>query len=115
MQMIKLSMMLLWMIFLSSCKTKIICAQINSAKIKPVMIYDVSFQFNRCRGRCLDVNKWETVPLNQCSGTQEDLGDSVNFPLESCEGIAGFPFDDIANNIRPNIKKLDAIKEDYCK
>lgn len=115
MRLIKLSMMLLWMIFLTSCKTKIICAQINSAKIKPIMIYDVSFKYSRCRGRCLDINNWTTVPLNQCAGVAEDLGESVNLPLESCEGISGFVVEDIADDIRPNIKKLDAIKADYCK
>ena len=129
MKIINLSMILLLTISLSSCRTAIVCSQINSAQIKPLKLCDASFQFNRCRCRCFDMNKWQTLPLNQCGmelnhneegvnkilGVTEQLSDTVNYPLEACDGFVGFNADDMANEIRPKIKKLDAIKGDYCK
>jgi hypothetical protein len=79
------------------------------------MLYDISFQFDRCRGRCFDLNEWKALPMNMCAGMESyALAESINLPLESCEGIAGFTIEDMAVEIRPKIKKLDAIKKDYC-
>lgn len=106
------------MLFLSSCKGKIICSQVKKAEIKPLMLFDISFQFNRCRGRCFDLNTWSNLPINQCIGESEFLpiieNNSVNYPLEYCDGIAGFTIEDMALNVRPNIKILDQIKKDNC-
>lgn len=119
MKIIKLITIILPMIFLISCKTKIICGQINSARIVPVMLYDVSFQFNRCRGRCFDVNEWKTLPINRCIGELDSqyipvIDNAINYPLEYCDGVAGFSLDDMSENIRPKVKELNAIKGDYC-
>lgn len=111
----RLTIILLILFSITSCKTKIVCSQIESAKIAPLILYDISFQFNRCRARCFDLNKWVTLPLNQCAGMEGyNLSESANLPLESCEGVAGFSIDDMAKEIRPKIKKLDSIKIDYC-
>lgn len=128
-------MIMLLTIFLNSCKTKIICAQIKSAEIKPLKLCDISFQFKRCRCRCFDINKWNTLPIKQCtelatyadenpqSFTPENIdssldkisqSESVNLPIESCDAIGGFTLNDMAKEIMPNIKKLNAVKNDYC-
>ena len=132
MKIIKLSMTLLWMIFLVSCKSQIVCSQIKEAEIKPTPMCDISLQFNRCRCRCFDVNKWDTLPLRYCPDMRTELGfvdysdsfakdkkfsstEAVNLPLNACDGLVGFHFTYIADNIRPKVKQLNIIKEDNCK
>lgn len=123
-------MILPLMIFIVSCETqqKIYCAQIKSATIKPLLLRDINFQFNRCRIRCFDVNTWGELPFNQCAPVQagieftsfkEDViikGKKMaeNYPIELCDGIAGFTNTDMAVEIKPKIKKLNSIKNDLC-
>ena len=126
MRIINLIMIPLSTIFLTNCpKQAIICAQIESAKIKPLMLFDTSFKYDRCRGRCFDFNSWNTLPIKSCIGKSEFLTDKIldekgneieviNYPIEFCEGVAGFSYIDMASEIRPKIKKLDGIKKDYC-
>lgn len=127
MKAIKIHMITLLMMFSISCKQQVICSQIKSAEIKFHPMYDVSFQFNRCRVRCFDINKWETVEASLCKELDGYLPqvqsftenkktfEGINLPIKECEGIAGFKLEDIAADVRPNIKKLDSIKQDYCK
>ena len=127
-------MIMLPMMFLalgaSSCGStarKLVCSQVRSLEVKPIPACDMSFQFNRCRCRCFNFNTWETLPLNQCPKLMEELDANMsfeivvekgeegkNFPLEYCEGVAGFFVEDMANEIRPNVKGLSRIKADYC-
>ncbi len=104
------------MIFTVSCKTKIICQQVESTKIKPIILSEVSFEFMRCRIRCFDFNEWKELDMKQCKGF-ESLTDekSINLPIEACDGIAGFSNEDMAIEVKPKIKKLNAIKNDVCK
>jgi hypothetical protein len=37
-----------------------------------------------------------------------------DFPIEHCEGVAGFLIGDIALEIRPRIKKLANLKANLC-
>jgi hypothetical protein len=99
------------MIFLiSSCKTRIVCSQIEAAKIAPLPLCDISFQFKRCACRCFDLNEFKTVDDMQCGGGFS----SGNFSLETCEGLSGFFIEDMALEIKPKIKQLNMIKSDYC-
>jgi len=108
-------MTILPILFLISCKSAIICNQINSAKIVPILLYDISFKFDRCRVRCFDFNSWATLPLNKCVGMELRTEEgAINLPLENCEGLSGFSINDMAYELRPKIKKLDQIKKDYC-
>jgi len=121
---------------ISGCKDKIICAEIKSAEIKPVVLYDVSFTFKRCRVRCFDANKWTTLPISSCPvlsayasdyaesvvnfneldlDTKKINFDAVNLPLEQCEGVAGFSLEDHAKEIGPKVKELNQIKVDNCR
>lgn len=132
MKTIKLIMILTWTIFLSSCKSQIVCSQIKSATIAPVPLCDISITFNRCRCRCMDVNKWDTLPLSECADLPLHEGavsyqdpwakklnmsreEAINYPLSFCDGFAGFHFSAIASEIRPKVKQLNVIKEDNCK
>lgn len=132
MKTIKLIMILLWMIFLTSCKSQIVCSQIKEAEIVPTPMCDISFQFNRCRCRCFDLNRWDSLPLRYCPDMRVELGfvdysdsfakekkfsstEAVNLPLNACEGLVGFNYKHIASNIRPKVKQLNIIKEDNCK
>ena len=126
---IKTSMILLWTIFLSSCvRQAIICNQIKTSEVKPLMMYDVSFKYSRCRGRCFDANKWETLKMGACvpmitepvdtarvlfNGKEETI-EVINYPLEHCEDLTGFNYKDMAYEIRPKVKKLHNIKIDNC-
>ena len=117
--------MLALTIFLtSSCKDAIICAQINSAKIKPLVLKDISFQFDRCRIRCFDINTWATFPsLNACEEFKDDLETPEkeneepyrDYEIKYCDGLSGFDVKDMAKVVRPKIKELAQIKEDNCK
>lgn len=125
---IKLIMILASMIFFGSCKNqKFICSEIRQAKIDPVVMYDISFVFNRCRARCFDVNKWETLPLNSCPQLvppeyedfkidydEKGVAQAINLDLEDCEGVAGFNLDAIGKEIRPKVKRLASLKVDSC-
>lgn len=117
------------MIFTVSCKTKIICSQVKSTQIKPLILKDINFQFNRCRARCFDFNSWEELPFNKCAShvvperfisfkeeefSKEGVKLAENYPIEFCDGMGGFSNVDMAIEIKPKIKKLNAIKNDYC-
>lgn len=96
---------LLLMSSLTSCRSferQVICQQIAEHQIKPVQLCDISFQFNRCRCRNFDFNSWTA------------LDKPVDHPLEYCEGIAGFPLETIASDIRPNVKALYTLKGNLC-
>ncbi len=128
--MLKITTTLL-MTFLVSCQssysTKLTCSRINAHQVKPHPMGDISFKFNRCRQRCFDMNSWSDLPLKTCKEfdgftpkkiKREDgtTYEAVDFPLEACEGIAGFFLNpDIALDIRPNVKALHELKENICK
>lgn len=127
--MMTLSMMYL-AVGLSSCGSvarKLVCDQVRSLEVKPLVMKDASFQFNRCRWRCFNFNTWDALPVKSCPEMPQDLpifylvnkktgdkSEAVNMPLETCEGVAGFDVKDMANYIRPNIKGLAQVKKDYC-
>lgn len=123
----KLITITLLTIFLVSCKNqKLICNEIKSVRVPPVVLKDVSFQFMRCRARCFDVNKWEALPIANCPeishfdlnyDTNDLLNGSnevVNLPLQECEGLAGFSIYDIGLFIKPTVKRLSEINEATC-
>ena len=107
----------LLMIFsLSACRSfeqQIICKEIDSYQIKPTPLCDISFQFNRCRCRCLYLkNDLQTVDPKKCG---LDWAENVkDFPIEHCEGIAGFFVEDIAKHIRPEALETKQCFEDSC-
>lgn len=122
----KLTIIALLTIFLTSCKNqKFICSEIKGNRIDPVVMYDVSFVFNRCRARCFDPNEWKTIDSNLCPSMPQgeiveefldgEFLNSINLPIEECEGMAGFKIEPIAREIRPKIKRLNEIYVDNCK
>lgn len=101
------------MTFLISCdsvQTKLVCAQIEKATIENIPMCDISFKFNRCKCRCFNINKWKTVPDEACVNFA-----SGEYPLQHCDGVAGFLLSDISTEVRPKIKLLSNTKADYCK
>jgi len=121
------------MISIVSCRTQIYCAQIESAKIKPLILKDINIKFNRCRARCFDFNTWDALPDNKCPDFPKTaliegltvygepvydkngkIDKGVNFPIEYCDGIGGFSNVDMADEVKPKIKKLNSIKTDLC-
>ncbi len=102
-------------IFLASCKTKIICSQVKSATIKPIVLCDLSMQFNRCRCRCFNANRWAEVEDRACKWRYPEPFKKGDYPIDYCEGIAGFYLEDIAQEVKPKVKKLSRIKTDYCR
>jgi len=148
--MLKTITLLLTIFLVSGCnsfQTKVICKQIKDYEIKPLPLCDVSFQFNRCRCRCFDYNKWTTYSdIKTCKNFEEEVAKKANkysyflnlilnttrvvkldvngkvvedyeakdFPIEYCEGLAGFFLEDAAASIRPNIKALNEVKTNLC-
>lgn len=133
-----LTTVLLMTFFLASCKDKIVCAQIESSKIKPLVLKDISFQFDRCRIRCFDINTYNVLSMDKCPDTyeyfltREELSQfsaqefkdfkkylktltSSDLPITACEGLSGFDIKDWAVQIKPAIIKLDNVKKDNCK
>lgn len=70
------------MLFLVSCVHQ----------IRPSVLCDISFEFKRCRCRLYDLENLKSLE------TPKD------YPLNKCEGIAGFYSKDIAIEILPKIK-----------
>ena len=81
-------------IFLTSC-----------GSIEPQRFYDISFQFNRCRVSCFDLKEVRNIELNYCFSEEEIRnhydGSQLSYPIEECDGIAGFKLEDWAINIIP--------------
>ena len=79
------------MIFSASCTT-----------FKPHILADISFEKDRCRVRCYDMNNFKTIDDNKCGAHFK----SGNYPLDECEGVAGFYLEDVAKEIIPTAKKI---------
>lgn len=88
------TMIVLLMIFSSSCKSPV---------IRDVEMCDISFSFNRCRCRMVDLN------------TLKSKSEPINYDLEYCEGFAGFRLEDIAEEIVPKVKAKVRICEDSAR
>lgn len=140
--MLKTITMLLMMFSLNACRsfeTKVVCEQIEQYKIEPIKACDISFQFNRCRCRCFDFNKWQALDAKMCPdfnnkvikqivrftddagvitakniSTKEERFQAVDFPIEHCEGLSGYNIKDAATKVRPNVKALNEVKEQLC-
>jgi len=110
----KVIIKLLIIFYLSSCKTKIICPQVKANFIKPIPICDISLQFNRCRCRCFNPNTWSEIKDSFCSWHHNEPFKKGDYPIDYCEGIAGFYIEDIALEVKPKVKNLARIKSDYC-
>ncbi len=103
--MFKIITMLLMISFLNGCRSverRITCAQITKHQVPINEFCDISFRFDRCRCRQFDMNTWEPITEPQ------------DFPLEYCEGVAGYRLDDIARDVRPNVKALAELRRNMC-
>jgi hypothetical protein len=93
------------MMFLVSCNTyQVLC--------------DISFQKNRCRCRCYNLDNLSTVDKFNCKDDWNKyfLGvpnsHPVNYKLNRCEGISGFRVEEVAKDIIPGIREERARCED---
>lgn len=110
--MTKMLMMTLLIASLTSCKTALICAEIQKADIKPQVLCDLSEK--RCRCRCYDLETVSTVKDSLCS-TSDNVFTSGNYPITECYGHAGPHLEAWATEINPKIERLTKIKKTYCK
>lgn len=72
--------------------------------------FDISIKHNRCRVRCLDIDSFKVQPDGECG---EEFR-SGNFPLEKCEGVAGFIQKNWAIEAKPKIKKRKNLYGNLC-
>ena len=100
--MIKFQTIFLSSLLLLSCK--------GGPTIRPQIMCDVSFQFDRCRCRCYDVMNIKTTEDKFCGETFQ----SGNYPIESCEGVSGFKLEQWANPIIPFMKEGKRWINDRC-
>lgn len=115
--MIKMLMIMLGMIFLTSCNSpqrKIICKDVKRATIPPLVFCDADFEKMRCRCSCFDMNKNKTVKDNKCD-KENEVFKSGNYPLKECDQIVGPTLQDWSKYVRPNIRRLYKIKTTNCK
>lgn len=118
----KLITTILLTIFLVSCK---------GPRIKPQVIGDISFQFERCRLTCFDIMKMSSTRKEKCNITKkipkefpifyseeyDEEGDRYlkfnpgNYSLQVCDGLIGFHVDTYATKVKPWGKKVIQ----YCK
>lgn len=89
----KITMMLL-ILFLTSCKVG----------IKPQVLCDASFQFDRCRCRCFDFDELKAVWPQVCK--VDEIEKAWDLPLEECDGLMGFQSNVVAKKILPKLKYL---------
>ena len=125
----KMIIILVLVIFSTSCKTDKICKQIKRNKINDLAICGISFQFDRCLCHCFNLTNFERSKLSSCDEFKEDQElDSIyatlyadkkgrkfyKFPINKCEGISGFLNGKWALEVRPKIKSLKILREDIC-
>ena len=92
---------LIWTALLSSCQ----CFQ-----IKPKVVCDISFQFNRCRCRCIDVKNIKELDPKKCDLDWESR--QLDFKLEHCDGLVGFHYEDLIAHVIPEARKSNQCFED---
>lgn len=99
------TMMMLLMMFLSSCQSaQVLC--------------DISFAKYRCRCRCYDTDTLKQVNENRCKDDWEKYFGGVpeehpiNYEIEMCEGISGFRIEEIATDIIPMVREERAKCQD---
>jgi len=95
MKKIKMITISLLTIFSISCK---------GPKIKPKIMCDVSFEFERCRCRCYDLMNIKTTSPERCD--VESNEENWNLPIEYCDEITGFYAEDLAKKIIPKARKI---------
>jgi len=121
-------MLMIFLVSCTSCKfrSKVICAQVRQATVKPLPFYDLSFKFNRCRARCFSMGDWENRPIDECpdlrgmnsfvtktsSGKEVEV---VDLPIDYCEGVSGPIAEDWGREIKPKMRSLIRMRETYCK
>jgi len=118
--MIKLNMILLLMIFLTSAACK---------RIRPLILCDLdSRDFNRCRCRCYSLNDQKAVNKKLCDDHWERFYEfnedkfiieerkyfpkdhPVNLDQRSCDQITGFKLEDVSREILPWARSLSTDK-----
>lgn len=88
-EMIKMLMILLGMICLSSC-----------SGVRNQEICEINFQFNRCR--CL----WYSFEK------QKPITDPINYPIEKCDKMTGIKSNKLSSELIPDIKNRVRYCED---
>jgi len=106
MKIMKQIIILLAIIFLTRLFT-------SCSKLPPQILADISLKFNRCRIRCYSIPDLKLLPLYRCDIPTDEM--ARNYPLEKCDGIAGFYLESWAKEIIPHAKKAKAYYEDACK
>lgn len=99
MKMIKIDTMILLTTFgiVSSCVT-----------IPNSPIYEVNFQFNRCKTSCYDWNELKTVKDSKCGPDYV----SGNYPVEFCTKITGPKIYFFAKELKPAVKYNKTVCEE---
>lgn len=88
-------------IFSISCK---------GPKIKPQIMCDISFQFERCRCRCYDLMNIKTTSPKRCG--VESHEENWNLPILACDEISGFYIENLAKKIIPKARKIKRYYDD---
>jgi len=91
----KIIITIILMLFLSSC----------SPVVPPQIMCDISFQFNRCRCRCFSFSDLKAVSPLLCEVPEQEAM-AWNLPIEACDGMIGFGYEEWAVEILPYLKEL---------
>lgn len=101
------------MIFISGCKTSLICTEITRNMIKPIIVREISVKYNRCRHKCVDIHTFKSYPLKHCG--IDSMEYAMNTDLLECDGTSGFSNADYLTEVKPKLLRFTDMKRDYCK
>lgn len=98
--MLKNTMLLLTILLVS-------CVTIKKAPLYDLLIIKENGQINleksRCRVRCYDYEKMETVSDRDCDN-DDIVFDSGNYPIDECSGVLGPTISFFGEDLKPYIK-----------
>ena len=84
----------------------------QAPRIKPQIVCDYSYQFDRCRCRCYDNMKLKRVPPIECNQFFDE--EEWEISLHECDGLTGWFIDDVNIEVLPWAKKTRQYYKDKC-
>ena len=86
-----------------SVEKALICKFVDDNKIGVQQICEYSHTFSQCRCKQIDFDSFQ------------ELTRMETFPIEYCDGLAGFKVQEWGEEIGPKLRALSRMKEERCK
>lgn len=102
----KMVTMMLLMISLVACRSferALVCNEVEENKLGELLMCHYSVKFDKCKCKMMDLDNFA------------EITNLVEYPLDYCDGLAGFKVDTWSEEIGPKLKALSRLKEERCK